>query len=75
MTPTSRPGRPGLNGQKAGGPKFSDAEGVPGEPLTGRAMAMRGWRRIGIIVSVIWFFGFSVFLWNKFVEDAVAPYA
>ena len=38
-------------------------------------MAMRGWRRIGIIVSVIWFFGFGVFLWNKFVEDAVAPYA
>ena len=36
---------------------------------------MRGWRRIGIIVSVIWFFGFGVFLWNKFVEDAVAPYA
>ena len=38
-------------------------------------MAMRGWRRISIIVSVIWFFGFSIFLWNKFVEDAVAPYA
>ena len=38
-------------------------------------MATRGWRRIGIIVSVIRFFGFSVFLWNKFVEDAVAPYA
>ena len=38
-------------------------------------MAMRGWRRIGIIVSVIWFFGFGVFLWNRFVEDAVAPYA
>jgi hypothetical protein len=38
-------------------------------------MVMRGWRRIGIIVSVIWFFGFGVFLWNKFVEDAVAPYA
>jgi hypothetical protein len=32
-----RPGRPGLNGLKAGGPKFSDAaRGVPGEPLTGR---------------------------------------
>ena len=36
---------------------------------------MRGWLRIGIIVSVIWFFGFGVFLWNKFVEDAVATYA
>ena len=38
-------------------------------------MAMKGWRRIGIIVSVIWFFGFGVLLWNRFVEDAVAPYA
>jgi hypothetical protein len=38
-------------------------------------MAMRGWRLIGIIASVIWFFGFGVFLWNQFVEDAVAPYA
>jgi hypothetical protein len=24
-------------------------------------MAMRGWRRIGIILSVIWFLGFGVF--------------
>jgi hypothetical protein len=38
-------------------------------------MAMRGWRLIGIIASVIWFFGFGVFLWNQFVEHAVAPYA
>ena len=38
-------------------------------------MAMKGWRRIGIIVSVIWFLGFGVFLWNQYVEDAVAPYA
>ena len=35
---------------------------------------MRGWRRIGIIASIIWFFGFGVLLWNQFVEDAVAPY-
>ena len=27
-------------------------------------MAMSGWR----------LFGFAVFLWNQFVEDAVAPY-
>jgi hypothetical protein len=27
-------------------------------------MAMKGWRRIGIIVSVIWFLGFSIYLWN-----------
>jgi hypothetical protein len=33
-------------------------------------MAMKGWRRIGIIVSVIWFLGFGVFLWNQYVEDA-----
>jgi hypothetical protein len=37
--------------------------------------AMKGWRRIGIIVSVIWFLGFGVLLWNQFVEDTVAPYA
>jgi hypothetical protein len=36
---------------------------------------MRGWRWIGIVASVIWFFGFGVLLWNQFVEDAVAPYA
>jgi hypothetical protein len=38
-------------------------------------MAMKGWPRIGIIVSVIWFLGFGVLLWNQYVEDAVAPYA
>ena len=38
-------------------------------------MAMKGWRRVGIVLSVIWFFGFGVLLWNEFVEDAVAPYA
>ena len=36
---------------------------------------MMGWRWIGIIASVIWFFGFGVLLWNQYVEDAVAPYA
>jgi hypothetical protein len=36
---------------------------------------MTGWRLIGIIASVISFFGFGVFLWNQSVEDAVAPYA
>ena len=36
---------------------------------------MKGWRRIGIIASIIWFFGFGVLLWNQFVEDTVAPYA
>ena len=36
---------------------------------------MSGWRLIGIIASVIWFFGFGVLLWNQFDEDAVAPYA
>jgi hypothetical protein len=41
----------------------------------GGAMTMKGWRRIGIIVSVIWFLGFGVFLWNQYVEDAVAAYA
>jgi hypothetical protein len=38
-------------------------------------MAMRGWRWIGIVASVIWSFGFGVLLWNQLVEDAVAPYA
>jgi hypothetical protein len=41
----------------------------------GWATAMKGWRRIGIIASVIWFFGFGVLLWNQYVEDVVAPYA
>jgi hypothetical protein len=35
---------------------------------------MKRWRWIGIIASVIWFFGFGVLLWNQYVEDAVAPY-
>ena len=36
---------------------------------------MKGWRWIGIITSVIWFFGFGVLFWNEYVEEAVAPYA
>jgi len=36
---------------------------------------MKGWRWIGIVASVIWFFGFGVLFWNQYVEDAVAPYA
>jgi hypothetical protein len=36
---------------------------------------MKRWRWIGIIASVIWFFGFGVLFWNQYVEDAVAPYA
>jgi len=36
---------------------------------------MKGWRSIGIIGSVVWFFGFGVLFWNQYVEDAVAPYA
>jgi hypothetical protein len=41
----------------------------------GMAYVGTGWRLIGIIASVILFFGFGVFLWNRSVEDAVAPYA
>jgi hypothetical protein len=37
-------------------------------------MKARGWRRIGVVLSVMWFLGFGVFLWHQFVEDAVAPY-
>jgi hypothetical protein len=33
-------------------------------------MAMRGWRRIGIILSVIWFLGFGVYLWSEAVAEA-----
>jgi hypothetical protein len=36
---------------------------------------MKRWRWIGIIASVIWFFGFGVLLWNEYVEEAVAPYS
>ena len=36
---------------------------------------MKRWRWIGIIASVIWFFGFGVLFWNEYVEEAVAPYS
>jgi hypothetical protein len=36
---------------------------------------MKGWRWIGIIASVIWFFGFGALFWNQYVDDAVAPFA
>jgi hypothetical protein len=26
-------------------------------------MAMKGWRRVGIVLSVVWFLGFGVYLW------------
>jgi hypothetical protein len=29
---------------------------------------MRGWRRIGIVLSVIWFLGLGVFLWVETVQ-------
>jgi len=35
----------------------------------------RGWRRIGLILSVIWFLGFGLFLWQRTVEDIVQPYS
>jgi hypothetical protein len=35
----------------------------------------RGWRRIGIVLSVIWFLGFGVFLWETSLNDLVRPYA
>jgi len=35
----------------------------------------RGRRRIGIILSVIWFLGFGLFLWQRTVEDIVQPYS
>jgi hypothetical protein len=38
-------------------------------------MAMKGWRRIGIILSVIWFLGFGVFLWRLLVDELVATYS
>lgn len=34
------------------------------------AMAMKGWRRIGIVLSVIWFLGFGVYLWAQPTFDA-----
>jgi hypothetical protein len=58
------------------GVKIVVARKPPGkaEWLT-RASAMTGWRLVGIIASVISFFGFGVYLSNQSVEDAVAPYA
>jgi len=26
---------------------------------------MRGWKRIGIVVSVLWFFGFGLWMWSS----------
>ena len=37
-------------------------------------MKARGWQRIGIILSVIWFVGFGGFLWTKSVDEIIAPY-
>jgi hypothetical protein len=37
-------------------------------------MAMRGWRRIGIILSVIWFLGFAIFLLLQ-PSDSARAYA
>jgi hypothetical protein len=34
----------------------------------------RGWRRIGIVLSVVWFLGFGVFLYIRALDDAVQPY-
>jgi hypothetical protein len=31
-------------------------------------MVMKGWRRIGIVLSVIWFFGFGAYLINHTTE-------
>ncbi len=39
----------------------------------GQTMAMKGWRRIGIILSVIWFLGFGVYLWHEAEENNLRP--
>jgi hypothetical protein len=38
-------------------------------------MAMKGWRRVGIVLSLIRFLGFGVFLWRLLVDELVAPYS
>src|SRR5665213_495776 len=35
---------------------------------------MKGWRRIGIVISVLWFLGFGFFLWNMHIHDLTDPY-
>lgn len=32
----------------------------------------RGWRRIGIVLSVIWFVGFGGYMWKSEVSPAVS---
>jgi hypothetical protein len=38
------------------------------------ANTARGWRRIGIVLSMIWFLGFGVFLWNAELHVLFDPY-
>jgi hypothetical protein len=34
----------------------------------------RGWRRIGIVISLVWFLGFGVWLWTATAEEQARPY-
>jgi hypothetical protein len=34
----------------------------------------RGWRRIGIVLSILWFVGFGFFIWSRTTSDAADFY-
>jgi hypothetical protein len=36
---------------------------------------MRGWRRLGVVLSVLWLVGFGWWLWTKTVTNSVASYS
>jgi hypothetical protein len=38
-------------------------------------MTRSGWRRTGLFLSVIWFFGFGLFLWHRIRDQMPEPYA
>jgi hypothetical protein len=41
---------------------------------TSRGIAVNGWHRIGIVLSIIWFFAYSIFLWSSGSADRLELY-
>jgi hypothetical protein len=37
-------------------------------------ITLNGWQRIGIVLSIIWFFAYSIFLWSSGSADRVELY-
>jgi hypothetical protein len=41
---------------------------------TSKGVAINGWQRIGIVLSIIWFFAFSIILWSSGSADRLELY-